>query len=201
VAQVSSTTQAPAAGAPVKDTGFDTDRFPDEDKFLTFFLDAGALRQLPDGGELSEGDLPSKQRLYNLGFGQNDPAHWTDEEFETAVRQYRRFRGIGKDSNIDAETRRSLKKDHELSDPGPPAEDDGPGEPDSPDTTAGTNLELCAGTGADFAAGTCPVRLSDSGGPGFVFLTIVDTPALSGKIIYVIRAVGIAAATFRLTVE
>jgi hypothetical protein len=67
--------------------------------------------------------------------------------------------------------------------------------------TAGTNLELCAGTGADFIAGSCPTRLSDSGGPGFVFLTIVDTPAISGKIIYVIRVVGTAAATFRLTVE
>ena len=68
-------------------------------------------------------------------------------------------------------------------------------------TTPGTNLELCAGAGADFIAGTCPTRLSDSGGPGFVFLTIVDTPAISGKIIYVIRAVGAASATFRLTVE
>ena len=68
-------------------------------------------------------------------------------------------------------------------------------------TTPGTNLELCAGTGADFIAGTCPTRLSDSGGPGFVFLTIVDTPAISGKIIYVIRAVGAASATFRLTIE
>ncbi|HEV3333668.1 MAG TPA: hypothetical protein VG096_21940 [Bryobacteraceae bacterium] len=68
-------------------------------------------------------------------------------------------------------------------------------------TTPGTNLELCAGTGADFAAGTCATRLSDSGGPGFVFLTIVDTPAISGKFIYVIRAVGIAPSTFRLTIE
>jgi hypothetical protein len=68
-------------------------------------------------------------------------------------------------------------------------------------TTPGTNLELCAGTGSDFIAGTCPTRLSDSGGPGFVFLTIVDTPAISGKIIYVIRVVGTAAATFRLTIE
>ena len=63
------------------------------------------------------------------------------------------------------------------------------------------DLELCAGTAADFIAGTCPTRLSDSGGPGFVFLTIVDTPAISGKIIYVIRAVGAASATFRLTIE
>jgi hypothetical protein len=68
-------------------------------------------------------------------------------------------------------------------------------------TTPGTNLELCAGTGADFGAGTCPTRLSDSGGPGFVFLTIVDTPAISGKFIYVLRVVGAAPATFRLTIE
>jgi hypothetical protein len=68
-------------------------------------------------------------------------------------------------------------------------------------STAGTNLELCAGSAADFGAGNCPTRLSDSGGPGFVFLTIVDTPALAGKFIYVIRAVGIANASFRLTIE
>jgi hypothetical protein len=67
--------------------------------------------------------------------------------------------------------------------------------------TPGTNLELCAGTGADFVAGTCANRLSDSGGPGFVFLTITDTSQLSGKIIFVQRVVGLAAATFNLTVE
>ncbi len=67
--------------------------------------------------------------------------------------------------------------------------------------TSGTNLELCAGTAADFGAGTCSTRLSDSGGPGFVFLTITDTSQLSGKILFVQRVVGIAASTFRLTVE
>ena len=67
--------------------------------------------------------------------------------------------------------------------------------------TPGTNLELCAGTAADFAAGTCSIRLSDSGGPGFVFLTITDTAQLSGKIIFVQRVVGIAEATFQLIVE
>jgi len=67
--------------------------------------------------------------------------------------------------------------------------------------TPGTNLELCAGTAADFAAGTCSLSLSDSGAPGFVFLTITDTSQLSGKIIFVQRAVGIAAATFELIVE
>jgi uncharacterized membrane protein YgdD (TMEM256/DUF423 family) len=67
--------------------------------------------------------------------------------------------------------------------------------------TSGTNLELCAGTATDFAAGTCSVRLSDSGGPGFVFLTITDTSQLSGKIIFVQRAVGNTASTFALTID
>ena len=67
--------------------------------------------------------------------------------------------------------------------------------------TPGTNLELCAGTPADFASGTCAIRLSDSGGPGFVFLTITDTSQISGKIIFVLRVVGIAPATFSLIVE
>jgi hypothetical protein len=67
--------------------------------------------------------------------------------------------------------------------------------------TPGTNLELCAGTSADFAAGTCSTRLSDSGGPGFVFLTITDTAQLAGKFIFVLRAVGITSSDFALTVE
>jgi hypothetical protein len=52
-------------------------------------------------------------------------------------------------------------------------------------TTAGDNLALCAGTAADFAAGQCAIRLSDSGGPGFTFLTIVDAATLNGKILFV----------------
>jgi hypothetical protein len=67
--------------------------------------------------------------------------------------------------------------------------------------TPGNNLELCAGTAADFASGTCSTRLSDSGGPGFVFLTLTDTSQLSGKIIFVLRAVGITPSNFALTVE
>jgi hypothetical protein len=67
--------------------------------------------------------------------------------------------------------------------------------------TPGTNLELCAGTAADFGSGTCSIRLSDSGGPGFIFLTITDTAQLSGKLIFVRRAVGFATAEFALIVE
>ena len=67
--------------------------------------------------------------------------------------------------------------------------------------TSGTNLGLVAGTDADFAAGTGGLQLSDSGGPGFQFLTIIDTHKLSGKIIYVLREVGSADSQFSLTIE
>ena len=67
--------------------------------------------------------------------------------------------------------------------------------------TAGTNLALCAGSDADFNAGNPGLQLSDSGGPGFQFLTIIDTHQLSGKILYVLRQVGTAVSQFTLTVE
>lgn len=67
--------------------------------------------------------------------------------------------------------------------------------------TAGTNLGLFAGTDADFAAGTGGLQLSGSGGPGFQFLTIIDTHKISGKILYVLRQVGTADSVFSLTVE
>jgi hypothetical protein len=67
--------------------------------------------------------------------------------------------------------------------------------------TAGTNLQLCAGSDADFAAGTAGMTLSGSGGPGFQFLTIIDTHTLSGMVIYVLRAVGSADSQFTLTID
>jgi hypothetical protein len=67
--------------------------------------------------------------------------------------------------------------------------------------TGGTNLALCAGTDADFTAGTPGLQLSDSGGPGFQFLTIIGTQHLSGKIIYVLREVGSADSQFTLTID
>jgi hypothetical protein len=68
-------------------------------------------------------------------------------------------------------------------------------------TTAGENLSLCAGTNADFAAGHCATQLNDSGGPGFMFLTIIDAASLNGKQLYVIRNVGVNPASFRFTIE
>jgi len=67
--------------------------------------------------------------------------------------------------------------------------------------TAGTNLSLCAGTDANFAAGTAGIRLSDSGGPGFQFLTIIDTHKLAGQLIYVLREVGSAVSQFTLNID
>jgi hypothetical protein len=67
--------------------------------------------------------------------------------------------------------------------------------------TAGTNLGLFAGTTAEFSSGTGGSQLSDSGGPGFQFLTITDAHELSGKVIFVRRLVGSADSTFTLNIE
>jgi hypothetical protein len=67
--------------------------------------------------------------------------------------------------------------------------------------TAGTNLAPCAGTTANFNAGKVGLQLSDSGGPRFKFLTLVDTNQLAGQVIYVLRQVGNANSQFTLTVE
>lgn len=67
--------------------------------------------------------------------------------------------------------------------------------------TLGTNIALCAGPIDDFVQGECSMQLSDSGGPGFQFLTIVDANVLSGEVLYVIREVGTAPSQFVLTVE
>ena len=66
----------------------------------------------------------------------------------------------------------------------------------------GTKVTPCLGTVADFNSGTCAMDLASSGGPGSQFLTIVDTAALTGKILFVKRAIGnLAMSRFSLTVE
>ena len=67
--------------------------------------------------------------------------------------------------------------------------------------TSGTNLGLFAGTIADFSSGNGGTQLSDSGGPGFQFLTLIDANKLSGKVIFVRREVGSEDSEFTLTVE
>jgi hypothetical protein len=67
--------------------------------------------------------------------------------------------------------------------------------------TVGTNLGLFAGTTAEFVSGAGGTQLSDSGGPGFQFLTIVDVASLVGLQLFVRRLVGALASNFTLTVD
>jgi hypothetical protein len=68
-------------------------------------------------------------------------------------------------------------------------------------TSAGDNLALCAGSGTDFDAGLCPIRLNDSGGPGFQFLNVIDASDFDGKILYNLREVGANPASFNFTIN
>jgi hypothetical protein len=67
--------------------------------------------------------------------------------------------------------------------------------------TGGTNLALWAGTINDFNTGNAGTRLSDSGGPGFAFLTVIDAADLNDQILYVQREVGTADAQFTLSID
>ena len=67
--------------------------------------------------------------------------------------------------------------------------------------TSGTNLSLFAGTTAQSTSGTGGTLLSDSGGPGFVFLTIIEAQKLNGNVIFVRRSVGTANSKFTLVVD
>jgi hypothetical protein len=67
--------------------------------------------------------------------------------------------------------------------------------------TSGTTLGLYAGTQAELTSGSGGLQLSDSSGPGFQYLTIIDISKLSGQIIFVRREVGSANSQFTLTVE
>jgi hypothetical protein len=107
-------------------SGFDTDKFPDEDKFISIALDGGALREMSE----AEQELPSKQRLYNLGFGSHEPKKWTDDEFQRAVKQYRRTRGIGKETDpITPDLREKIRSEHEIEGAPPPPDDDDANQP------------------------------------------------------------------------
>jgi peptidoglycan hydrolase-like protein with peptidoglycan-binding domain len=96
-----------AAGASAAGAGPDSDRFPDEDRFLVLVLDAGELKQRDVGD-----DLAVRQRLYNLGFGENAPAKWTAAEFDIAMRQYRHRRNL--DSAPDAQVRARILEEHDI---------------------------------------------------------------------------------------
>ena len=66
--------------------------------------------------------------------------------------------------------------------------------------TPGTNLSLVAGTVEDFENGT-GMNISDSGGPGLRFLSILDTGQLDGRHLFVRREVGTADSDFTLSID
>jgi peptidoglycan hydrolase-like protein with peptidoglycan-binding domain len=92
--------------------GFDSDQFDNEDRFLELTLDTGALEQM------SADNLPSEQRLYNLGFGVGKPGTWTDDVRTRAVRAFQKIHQLDPTGQLDDPTRDRIKKEHE----GPPDE-------------------------------------------------------------------------------
>ena len=67
--------------------------------------------------------------------------------------------------------------------------------------TGGANLGLWAGSVADFEKGNAGTQLSDSGGPGFIFLTIIDAAGLNKKVLYVQREVESGNSQFTINIE
>ena len=124
----------PTAPPPPADPAKDPDklvngRFPDEDSFLTMVLDAGALKVMRSADD--QADLASRQRLYNLGFGPNNPAKWNRERDQVpAARAYRASRQLP----AGADLRTKLQQEYELEDVPPPIdpEDDPSVQPPPP---------------------------------------------------------------------
>jgi len=106
-----------ADGGAAQDEGFDTDRFEDEERFVPFVLDGGALKPRDPGD-----DLAVKQRLYNLGFGERAPAEWTQTEFDNALRLYRHRRNL--DNADDSAVRDQIFTEHDLENPTPPPDEE-----------------------------------------------------------------------------
>ena len=92
-------------------------------------LDAGALKVMRSADD--QADLASRQRLYNLGFGPNNPAKWNRERDQVpAARAYRASRQLP----AGADLRTKLQQEYELEDVPPPIdpEDDPSVQPPPP---------------------------------------------------------------------
>ena len=89
----------------------------DESKFLQFILDGGVLHNRD-----TDDDLAVKQRLYNLGFGEHDPATWSSQEFQQAFGVFRHRNNL--DNASDDDVRQAIMKAHDLVGiPNPPPDD------------------------------------------------------------------------------
>ena len=103
----------------------------DESKFLPVELDGGTLHPRDP-----QDDLAVKQRLYNYGFGEHDPATWSDGEFKGALLQFRR--AARRPNASDEETRQLVMIAHDLA-----------GVPDSPDDPNNTDDPNSGSPGGD----------------------------------------------------
>lgn len=131
-------------GETAADHGTDPNAFPDEDEFIPMVLDGGVLhpRDTTD-------DLAVKQRLYNLGFGENAPDQFTPSEFNLAFLAYKHRRNL--DSADDDTVRQAIFKEHDLSGgPAPPSDSSSAG---ASGGTAGGGNQPPADTGAGDSAG------------------------------------------------
>ncbi len=76
---------------------------------------------------MSDENLPSEQRLYNLGFGRGKPGTWDDALRKRAVSGFQKSRDLPVTGALDADTRLRLKEEHEGIAPPPPPENPAPG--------------------------------------------------------------------------
>lgn len=109
----------PSSSDKPAEAGFDSDRFPDEDLFHSYLLDGGVLNSFDPSDDLSV-----KQRLYNLGFGETDPATWSQDDFDAAMQGFRDRRDMQDASDDDV--KQAVHDDHEAADPPEAVGADGP---------------------------------------------------------------------------
>jgi len=79
----------------------------DEDQFLPFTLECGDL--LPMGVQKF---LPENQRLYNLGYGSENPTEWDRQTRDLAIKSFKVDHDLGNDSNMPPEISQAIKREH-----------------------------------------------------------------------------------------
>jgi len=85
------------------------------DETPTMTLAIAGNRLTLKGGTLQQidaGDPAAKQRLYNLGYGDQDFASWTDDSYSSALKQFQHDQGLTESGTADDDTKQKLKEIH-----------------------------------------------------------------------------------------
>jgi hypothetical protein len=85
------------------------------DETPTMTLAIAGNRLTLKGGTLQQidaGDPAAKQRLYNLGYGDQDFASWTDDSYSNALKQFQHDQGLTESGTADDDTKQKLKEIH-----------------------------------------------------------------------------------------